>query len=557
MFRRCFLPFLVVLLVLPLTLAVAGEWTPEQVRAILAERIDEHGKSVGIAVGLIDERGSTVVGYGRLSETDERVPDGSTVFEIGSISKVFTAILLADAVERGKVGLDDPIREVLPDSVEVPTRDETEITLYHLTTHTSGLARMPDNFAPADPANPYVDYTVEQMYEFLSGAELSGKPGDNAAYSNFGAGLLGHILALQAGSDYETLVRKRISGPLKMKDTVITLTPKLEERLAAGHGVALEPTLNWDFVTLAGAGGMRSTPDDMLLFLAANLGLTRSKISGAMEDSHRPREDFGPGMRIGLGWLIRSGDESTIHWHNGQTGGYNSFAGFDKRNKTGVVVLSNSTNDVMDIGFHLLAQEYELAQFKAAGEAVDFAPERFDDYVGRYQLRPEFILSVTRDGDRFYIQATGQGMIEVFPESETRFFATAMEAAVSFVRGEDGKVGYLVLHQGGVDQKAEWLDSEIPAAPETVRVPEEILDRYVGRYELQPGFVITVRRDGGKLFAQATAQPEFEIFAESETKFFFRVVDAQISFDTDETGKTVQLTLHQAGMNMPAKRLED
>jgi hypothetical protein len=262
-------------------------------------------------------------------------------------------------------------------------------------------------------------------------------------------------------------------------------------------------------------------------------------------------------MHIGLGWLIREAHGRTIHWHNGGTGGYHSFVGFDKERKTGVVVLSNSTHDIDDIGFHLLVPQLELATFKAAAQAVEFDPELFDDYVGRYQLAPDFVLSVSRDGDRFYVQATGQGAIEVFPESESRFFATSVEAAVSFVRGEDGKVSHLVLHQGGVDQKAEWLDADLPEAPETVSVPEPVMDRYVGRYELQPGFIISIRRDGARLFAQATAQPEFEIFAESETKFFYRVVEAQITFNSDETGKAASLTLHQGGRNMPAERLED
>jgi CubicO group peptidase (beta-lactamase class C family) len=470
--KRGVASILVSLLLAPLT--VAGDWSPEEVRAILAERIDEHEKSVGIAVGLIDERGSTVVSYGKLSKTDEREPNGKTVFEIGSISKVFTSILLADMVRRDKLGLDDPVQKFLPDSVRVPLRDDTVMTLYHLATHTSGLPRMPSNFAPADPTNPYADYTREQMYEFLSGAELSGKPGASAAYSNYGVGLLGYVLARQAGSDYETLLRKRIAGPLKMKDTVITLTPELEKRLAQGHGVGLEPAANWDFPTMAGMGGLRSTVDDMLLFLAANLGLTASPISDAVRDTHRPREEFsGPETHIGLGWIISREEERTIHWHNGGTGGYHSFAGFDKEHKLGVVVLSNSNNDIDDIGFHLLVPEFELAKFRTAAQAIDFEPERFDDYVGHYQLTPDSILRVTRYKNRFGVQATGRGMIEVFPESESRFFATAVEVVVTFVRGEDGKVSHLVLHQGGRDQKAEWLDADVRDTPEIISVPEE------------------------------------------------------------------------------------
>ncbi len=371
MLRRIVFSACALLLVFPLSVAVGAEWSAEQVRAILAERIDKQHKSVGIAVGLIDERGSTVVSYGKLSKTDERMPDGKTVFEIGSISKAFTSILLADMVLREQVHLDDPVQKFLPAAVRVPSRDGAAITLYHLSTHTSGLPRMPDNFTPADPTNPYADYTVEQMVAFLSRAELSGKPGAKAAYSNYGAGLLGHVLARQVGTSYEALMRERIAGPLKMTDTVITLTPQLKQRLAQGHDDALAPAANWDLPTLAGAGALRSTVDDMLLFLAANLGRTEVPIAAAMQESHRPREDFnGSAMRIGLGWLIRKGLGGTIHWHNGGTGGYHSFVGFDKEHKRGVVVLSNSTHDIDDIGFHLLEPALALTKFKTASEAV-------------------------------------------------------------------------------------------------------------------------------------------------------------------------------------------
>jgi CubicO group peptidase (beta-lactamase class C family) len=558
MSRRILWSVCAFLSVLSLSVAAAGEGSPAEVRAILAERIDKQAQSVGIAVGLIDDQGSTVVTYGKLSKTDDRVPDGKTVFEIGSISKVFTSILLADMVVREKLSLDDPVQKFLPDTVRVPSRDDAVITLVHLSTHTSGLPRMPDNFTPADPTNPYADYTVAQMYEFLSHVELTGKPGAKATYSNFGAGLLGHTLALQAGSDYETLVRERIALPLKMKDTVVALTPELKKRLARGHDATLAPAANWDIPTLAGAGALRSTVDDMLLFLAANIGLTQSPISAALELSQRPRQEFGgPETQIGLGWLIRTVHGRTIHWHNGGTGGYHSFVGFDKDRKRGVVVLSNSVNDIDDIGFHLLDSEFPLAEIKTAAEAVAFDPVLFDAYVGRYRLAPDFILTVTREGGRFYVQATGQEMIEVFPESNERFFATAVQAAVTFVRGEDGRVSHLVVHQGGRDQEAEWIDTDVPQVPKTVTVPQEILDKYVGRYELQPGFVITIRHDGTRLLAQATAQPEVEIFAESETKFFYRVVDAQITFNLGEDGRTASLTLHQGGRDMPAKRLQD
>lgn len=231
--------------------------TEAEIKAILADRIDDAQRSVGMVVGLIDADGKTVVGHGRRGPGDPAIPDGDTVFEIGSVTKVFTAILLAEMAGRKEVAIEAPAARFLPDSLRFPGNEDEPITLYHLATHTSGLPRMPGNFAPADPANPYADYSVQQMYEFLSGYEPARAPGETAEYSNLGVGLLGHVLAKAAGSDYETLVKERVTGPLKMTDTAITLTAGMKERLAVGHDASLKPTPNWDIPTLAGAGALQ------------------------------------------------------------------------------------------------------------------------------------------------------------------------------------------------------------------------------------------------------------------------------------------------------------
>lgn len=356
------------LLVLSPVVALASVGSSEaEIRAILADRVDRAKQSVGIVVGLIDEEQRIVIGHGRRSLDDETPPDGDTVFEIGSVTKVFTATLLADMARDGKLSLQDPVQKLLPESVRVPTRGERPITLYHLTTHTSGLPRMPDNFAPADHGNPYADYSVERMYEFLAGHELARDPGAQADYSNYGVGLLGHVLALHAGMDYETLVRRRITDPLGMTDTTITLSPAQRERLAHGHDGDMKPVPNWDIPTLAGAGALRSTVNDMLKFVAANLGLVDSELSAALQDTQEAREDFGPGgTRIGLGWIIITRHDRTIHWHNGGTGGYHSFVGLDKGHRRGVVVLSNASPSIDDIGLHLLEPKFELAVVEPA-----------------------------------------------------------------------------------------------------------------------------------------------------------------------------------------------
>ncbi|HEY5800905.1 MAG TPA: serine hydrolase domain-containing protein, partial [Burkholderiaceae bacterium] len=259
-----------------LALASAGlaraDDSPAAIQKILQERIDIGKKATGVVVGMVDAKGPRVTSYGAVAAGGAPV-DGDTVFEIGSVSKTFTATLLADMVQRGEVALDDPISKYLPASVKTPKRDGKEITLLDLATQTSGLPRMPSNFAPKDKQNPYADYTAEQMYAFLSSFELTRDIGSKYEYSNLGVGLLGHILALRAGTDYATLVQQRITGPLGMASTAIVLTPAMQTRLAAGHNRTLARVPGWDMNVLAGAGAIRSTVNDMLKYAAANLGL--------------------------------------------------------------------------------------------------------------------------------------------------------------------------------------------------------------------------------------------------------------------------------------------
>ena len=430
----------------------------EEIRQILENRIDEQKRSVGIVVGVVEGGQRRVVSYGRLATDDSREVDGDTVFEIGSITKVFTAILLADLVGEGAFELETPVQRVLGPDVTVPTRNGAEITLLHLTTHSSGLPRMPNNFRPADAGNPYADYTVAQLYEFLSSHELQRDIGAEVEYSNLGTGLLGHALTLSQETDYETLVSRRLLEPLGMSDTSITLSPSQQERLAVGHSVQLRPVANWDLPTLAGAGALRSTVNDMLTFVEANLGLRESPLVDEIGVTHAARRDFpAPGMRIGLGWVIRSGHGRELHWHNGGTGGYRSFLGFDLESQSGVVVLSNSGDSVDDLGFHLLDSRYRLVLPPAFRAVVEVDPAVYDDYAGVYQLNEDVVFTVTRQGDRLFVQLTGQPRFEVFAESETTYFYRVVDAQITFGRGEDGSVDHLVLHQNDMDQRAERL----------------------------------------------------------------------------------------------------
>jgi D-alanyl-D-alanine-carboxypeptidase/D-alanyl-D-alanine-endopeptidase len=236
--------------------AVAQEAPPvpsnAEIRKILAERIDKEKRGVGIVVGVIELAGRRIVAHGTFAKDDDRSVDGDTIFEIGSITKVFTALLLADMVERGEAAFDDSLSKDLPEGTKAPERGGQSITLEHLANHTSGLPRLPANMKLDDMSDPYANYTSEHLFEFLSQHELRRDIGAKYEYSNLGAGLLGELLSRRAGISYEALVKQRISTPLGMGRTAITLSPEMKAQLATGHGNDLEPVANWTFQAIAG-----------------------------------------------------------------------------------------------------------------------------------------------------------------------------------------------------------------------------------------------------------------------------------------------------------------
>jgi CubicO group peptidase (beta-lactamase class C family) len=531
-----------------------------EIQRILADRIDAQKQSVGIVVGVIEPTGRRVVAHGRFANGDSRPVGADTVYEIGSITKVFTSLLLADAVQRHEVALTDPVSKFLPDTAKMPERGGRTITLQDLATHTSGLPRMPDNFKPADPANPYADYSVEQLYHFLASYQLARDIGSQYEYSNLGGGLLGHVLALRAHTDYASLVRDRITGPLGMSSTAIALSPEMKSRLAVGHSAVLQPVANWDLPTLAGAGALRSTTADLLVFLAANLGYTTSPLAPAMKAMLDVRRPTGTGgLEVALGWHVLTAHGHEIVWHNGGTAGYRTFIGFDRAARSGVVVLSNAGTAAGpdDIGRHLLDPQLPLLALAAPAQHTEVKVDSklYDNYVGRYQLAPSAILTISREDDHLFAQLTGQPKFEIFPEGEKQFFFKVVDAQLTFETGAQGKATAVVLHQNGVNPRAPRIEGE-PVVPKEIAVDPAVLDRYAGRYQLTPAATLTLSRDGATFYAQLTGQPKFELFASGEREFFLKVVDAQLSIEVDQAGRAVAVTLHQFGRDQRAPRIE-
>ena len=450
---------LVGLMVMTQTAAPASLLPDADIKRIIADRIDVQQQGVGIVVGLIDASGRRVIAHGTFdAAADPRPVDGDTVFEIGSATKVFTSLLLADAVARGELALADPASKFLPAGAKMPERAGKQITLVDLATHTSGLPRLPSNLSPKDARNPYADYTPDQLYAFLSSYQLTRDVGARYEYSNLGAGLLGHLLARRAGVPYEALLNDRIAGPLGMTNTVIAIPDSMRQRVAPGHDATRARVSQWDIPTLAGAGAVRSTANDLLRFLAANLGHAASPLSPAMESMlavRRPTDN--PSLQIALGWhVLRSPGGKEIAWHNGGTGGYRSFMAINRAERTGVVVLSNmfTMGGVDDIALHILDRSIPLLAPSARPKEIAVAAETLERYVGRYELAPTFVIAVTREGTRLFIQATNQPRFEAFASADREFFLKSVDAQITFEVDADGRATALVLHQNGANQRA-------------------------------------------------------------------------------------------------------
>lgn len=423
--------------------------TDSTTRAVITEWVNA-GRYPGLAVGFVTRKNQRrLIMYGPAAGVTPF--DGQTVFEIGSITKTFTAAVLADMVNKGEVALDDPVAKHLPSGIVIPSRNGRQITLLDLATHSSGLPGMPTNFAPKDNENPYADYTTAQLYAFLASHTLRRDIGSMYEYSNLGVGLLGQALSHRAGTSYEALVLERVTGPLGLTDTRISLSPSMQQRLAPGHTESGLTAKNWDLPTLAAAGALRSTVNDMLTYVHANALPSSTPLGAAFAITHGERHAGpSPNLTIGLGWhRLKTPAGRTIIWHNGGTGGYKSFTGFDELSGDAIVVLANSANSVDEVGLHLLDASMPLPKVPRTRKAINLPDSILDSYVATYELAPTFSIVVTRSETRLFAQATSQPRFELLAERADAFFLTVIDAQITFERDGAGVVTAMVLHQNG------------------------------------------------------------------------------------------------------------
>lgn len=427
----------------------------ERERAALVDAIVRPGVDagwlVGVSVVAIADGLTTTHHYGAVAQGGSP-PDDDTLYEIGSVSKVFNALLLAEMAGRGEVALDQPVAELLPDTVSVPTKDGAQIRLVDLATHTSGLPPIPPSLAvDPDLTDPYVDYGADELYADLGQTMLTTAPGEAMAYSNYGAGLLGHVLARRGESEYEALLRARVLAPLGLDDTAIALDAEQSARLAVGHAEG-EAVSYWRFDALAGAGALRSSAREARGFLAANLQ-PEGPLAAAIDAAQALHFDGGAGGQIGLAWQILP---DGTRWHNGETGGFHSFVAIDRANQRALALYCNTVDHTVDaLGAALLAAlAGQPAQAPAYPTPVELPEATLEQFVGTYAFAPDVTVTISREGAVMRLQVIGQEPFRMFAIGPARFTLRVVDAEVEFTQLADGVAGALVLHQNGAAQVA-------------------------------------------------------------------------------------------------------
>jgi CubicO group peptidase (beta-lactamase class C family) len=435
---------------------LTDEWVEKAASPLVKNRIAD-----GLSVGYIEGDHWGIVHLKSPAEAGTNA-NNLTVYELGSVSKLFTSLLLADAVVRGEIDLDAAADVTNPAGIRLPARDGRSITWLDLSTHRSGLPRLPSNLPLIDLVNPYRDYDSKQAAEFANHYELPRQPGKAQEYSNFGGAVLGYLVAAKAGKSYEELLRERIAEPLRMADCTVSLSDEQAKRLATPHSKFGTVTSPWTFADLPGAGGVHATMRDMMRFAKAQLNPPKGELGEAIDLAWKQQSAAdASGAAMGLGWMI-SGDGQT-RWHNGQTGGFHAALFINRELKCAVVVLCNTAvgNEIDQLAIQLIQ--------KAAGLDVELEPSEKPDpdadklaidatlrrrLVGRYQLNPSFIFDVRDRDGHLMVGITNQPTQEVFPDSPTRWSYRGVDATLEFQLPKTGRARSLVLHQNGANQIA-------------------------------------------------------------------------------------------------------
>lgn len=488
-------------------------------------------------------------GYGS-ANLEWDVPNSPTTkFRLGSVTKQFTAASILLLQERGKLNVDDPVKKYM---TEAPTAWE-KITIYHLLTHTSGIPSF-TSFPEYAKWEPFATTAAEAVARFRD-KPLDFAPGEKWSYSNSGYLLLGYLIERITGSSYEKFVRENIFTPLGMKDSGYDSNSAVIPRRAAGYSQGKDGLENAGFVHMSipqAAGALYSTTEDLLKW---EQGLFGGKLLSAAS-LERMITPFKSGYACGL--AVETKDGHKVIQHGGGIEGFNTQLTFYPDDKLTVVVLGNVNGAApAEIAAKLAAIAHgEAVKLPAERKEITIEPKVLAHYVGTYELMPGANMLITLDSNQLSEKLAAQPAFPIFPESETLFFLKVVDAQIEFVKDAGGGVTHLILHQGGRDQKAPRISDKAVGPPphKEIQVSPQLLAKYAGVYALGPGVDVTMTVEDGRLMTQITGQPKLELFAESETKFFLKVVEAQTEFFVDASGAVTHMVIHQGGQDTKATR---
>lgn len=520
---------------------------PAGLEAVVGQRIGGDRTGACLAVAVVDGNAVTRTFRCADEKDTDRIGAGSA-FEIGSVSKTMMAALLAEMIEAGKASLDDRLADWLPEGTTVPEYQGQPILLRHVVTHTSGLPALPPGVPIPDPADPYARMTPDEVLAALGRVALERAPGSRFEYSNFASMVLSYALARRADVDFEKLLRQRLFEPLGMKTAWINTQPK-GVKVAQGHAQTGAAVPAWHFTTdLAGVGGVHATLDDMVRYVQGQLGLVDAPIGKALALTHQKINAQPP---MAMNWMLGHVGTRPVLVHEGGTGGFSSFVGFDPERQRGVVILADTALTSMgglgDLGLHLIDASMPLGKPR---HTTDAPKELLDALIGEYRLPGVGAMHLhVRDGT-LYGQATGQAEFELAHDDAGDFYPLVADALLHPVRKADGRYTF-TWSQGGTTLAATRVDAE---SRNSVQPTGAELAAYVGDYPLMPGFVLSVRVRDGALHAQATGQGEFALDPAGRDRFEAPAFGIEIQFSRGTDGKVAALDLHQGGKVLHGQR---
>ncbi len=535
--------------------------TPTAADDALAAKIDAVMAAVykpgepGAAV-IVRKDGRTVLrkGYG-MADLELGVPvSPDMVFRLGSITKQFTAVAVLLLAQDGKLGLQDEITKFLPD---YPAQGR-KITVEHLLTHTSGIQSYTDlsEWLPLWRK----DMTLPELIGLFKDKPMQFEPGRSWAYNNSGFVLLGAIIEKLSGLTYETFLEERIFKPLGLKSSYYGSAERIIPRRVPGYQEGKGGFVNAPYLSMSqpyAAGSLLSTVDDLAVWSDAVFAGKLVKKEWLDRAFTPYKLADGESSGYGYGWFMADFAGHRSIEHGGGINGFSTYEMTLPEDRIFIAILTNSAISGRDPEPRAVQIAWlTLGLPEPARKAVTLPARDLDAFAGVYanERKQEYYFS--REGDKLLAQRQGGARNELYAASATEFFLKDNPARFVFAKDGKGRVsGLRIQSRIGPAQIFARTDRPLPAARREVRLDPRLYDRLTGDYELAPEFIITILRRGDTLISQATGQPEVELFPESETRFFLKVVDAQVDFVVDAAGRVTGLVLHQGGRDLPAKKI--